>query len=164
MNALSKIRSMIPSPGTDKRSKLRSWAVGLLCGLMFSPLSYNIYSFFVSTPGNVVAMNSDTINKSAIACELLHGNSDIMSRFTHFTAPHPAGVEMMLCPECSGSEMPLDDTLLGEPVDTFKTKLSQVHSDSEEINDSVGRIISSLIIQKETLEFHLDHLRKNASP
>ena len=154
MNALSKIRSIIPSPGTDKRSKLRSWAVGLLCGLMFSPLSYNIYSFFVSTPGNVVAMNSDTINKSAIACELLHGNSDIMSRFTHFTAPHPAGVEMMLCPECSGSEMPLDDTLLGEPVD----------SDSEEINESVGRIISSLIIQKETLEFHLDHLRKNASP
>ena len=138
------------------------WAVGCLFGLVISPLTYNIYSFFVPTPGNVVALNSDTINKVAQACKLLHHNSDLMGRFGHYIIPHTK--QELFCMECSGNKVYEDDTLLDEPIDDGKTKLSQVHDDSQEINRAIGSIINSLSIQHETLNNNLQRLRDQSYP
>jgi len=149
-------------PNKPCRRSTLIWAVGCLFGLIISPLTYNIYSFFVPTPGNVVALNSDTINKVAQACKLLHHNSDLMGRYSHYTTPHTK--QELFCMECSGSKVYEDDTLLDEPIDDGKTKLSQVHDDSSEINSSVGRIINSLSIQHHTLSIHLQRLRDQSYP
>ena len=50
------------------------WGLGCAFGLLASPMSYNIYSSLAPTPGNVVALNTDTINKIAISRDLLHPN------------------------------------------------------------------------------------------
>ncbi len=143
------------------RPTLRSWAIGVLSGLLISPLSYNVYSLFVATPGNVVARNSDTINKIAEACDLLHRNSDLMGRYAHYTKPH-IGTESF-CMECSGSKVYEDDIPLDEPIDDAQTKLSQVHDDSVEINKAISSIISSLLIQNDTLDNNLRRLRTQSN-
>lgn len=138
------------------------WGLGCTFGLLASPMSYNIYSSLAPTPGNVVALNTDTINKIAISCDLLHRNSDLMARYSHYSQPHPAGVETPFCMECSGAELEIEDLGLGEPKDDFYVRLSQVYKDASEVNKSVGLIINSLLIQNETLAHHLKKLRDNA--
>ena len=144
------------------RPSLRSWSIGLLSGLLIYPLSYAILSHFVSTPGNVVALNSDTINKVAFACDLLHKNSDIMGRYAHYTVPHTE--TQMFCMECSGNENYDEEMILDEPIDDLKTRLSQVHKDSLEINKSVATIVNALLIQNETLNNNLRRLRDQSYP
>ena len=136
------------------------WGLGCTFGLLASPMSYNIYSSLAPTPGNVVALNTDTINKIAISCDLLHRNSDLMARYSHYSTPHPIDTEIPFCMECSGAEFKEEDLDLGEPKDDFYVRLSQVHKDASEVNKSVGLIINSLLIQNETLSHHLGQLRE----
>jgi len=156
------------------RNRLRSnvirflwiWGFGCIVGTMLtffiiSPLTYSVYSLYVPTPGNVVALNSDTINKAAIVSDLLHRNSDLMGRYSHYTTPHPPGKETLFCMECSGSTVYSDEVVLDEPVDDSSMKLSQVYADATEINKAVATIIQSLSIQHETLSMNLEKLRKN---
>ena len=138
------------------------WGLGCAFGLLVSPMSYNIYSSLAPTPGNIVALNTDTINKIAISCDLLYHNSDLMARYSHYSKPHPAGVETPFCMECSGAECKKEDLDLGKPKDDFYLRLSQVYDDAEEVNDAVARIAQSLLIQNETLTNHLKQLRDNA--
>lgn len=137
------------------------WGLGCTFGLLASPMSYNIYSSLAPTPGNVVALNTDTINKIAISCDLLHRNSDLMARYSHYSQPHPIDVEVPFCMECSGAELEIEDLGLGEPKDDFYVRLSQVYKDASEVNKSVGLIINSLLIQNETLAHHLKKLREH---
>jgi len=136
------------------------WALGCAFGLFVSPISYNMYSSLVATPGNVVALNTDTINKIAISCDLLHRNSDLMARYSHYSQPHPIDAEIPFCMECSGAEFEEEDLDLGKPKDDFYVRLSQVYDDASEVNKSVGLIINSLLIQNETLTHHLGRLRE----
>ena len=110
----------------------------------------------------MVARNSDTINKIAIACDLLHKNSDTMGRYAHYLAPHTK--TEMFCMECSGTENYNEDMMLDEPIDDSKTRLSQVNDDSVEINKAVGTMIHSLVIQHETLNRTLRRLRDQSYP
>ena len=142
------------------KHKAITLCVGFVLGFAISPLSYSIYSLFVPTPGNTVALNSDTINQVAKACDLLHRNSDLIGRFSHYILPHPPNIVTMLCPECSGAAEHQDDTVLPAPVDDSKTKLSHVHADSQEVNGGVRRIVQSLSIQYHTLKMNLDRLRE----
>ena len=136
------------------------WGLGCTFGLLVSPMSYNIYSSLAPTPGNVVALNTDTINKIAISCDLLHRNSDLMARYSHYSQPHPIDVEIPFCMECSGAEFEEEDLDLGEPKDDFYVRLSQVYDDASEVNKAVARIVNSLLIQNETLTHHLNQLRE----
>jgi len=137
------------------------WGLGCAFGLLVSPLSYNIYSSLAPTPGNIVSLNTDTINRIAKSCDLLYENSDLMARYSHYSTPHPVGVEIPFCMECSGGESNREDFGLGEPKDEFYVRLSQVYDDALEVNTAVGRIVSSLLIQNETLNIHLNQLRNN---
>jgi len=131
-------------------------------GLAISPLTYNIYSYFAPTPGNVVALNSDTINKMAIVCDLLHGNSDIMARYSHYLAPHTK-LELF-CMECTGNPGERDEMLLEEPIDDGKTKVAQVHDDYKEINKSMTGLIQALNVQRETLSIALQRMKDQSYP
>lgn len=141
------------------------WGFGCVFGAMLtffviSPLTYSVYSLYVPTPGNVVALNSDTINKAAIASDLLHRNSDLMGRYSHYTTPHPAGKETLFCMECSGSTVYSDEVPLDKPTDESSMKLSQVYKDATEINKAVICIIHGLSIQHQTLIANLKRLRE----
>mgnify|MGYP001206974772 CR=1 FL=1 len=138
------------------------WGLGCTFGLLVSPMSYNIYSSLVATPGNVVALNTDTINKIAIACDLLHRNSDMMGRYSHYLTPHYQ--QELFCMECSGQECETEHLGLGEPTDDFYVRLSQVYDDSREINRSLGSMINALAVQNETLHNNLQKLRDQSHP
>ena len=140
------------------------WGLGCAFGLLASPMSYNIYSSLVATPGNVVALNTDTINKIATACDLLHRNSDMMGRYSHYLSPHPIDAEIPFCMECSGAEFEEEDLDLGNPKDDFYVRLSQVYDDSREINRSLGSMINALAVQNETLNNALRRLRDQSYP
>ena len=143
------------------RPTLRSWSIGLLSGLLISPLSYAVYSYFVSTPGNVVSLNTKNVNSVGQACDLLFSNSDLLMRYAHYTVPHTEFVNM--CPECGDTQVHPETLEYGTPTDTFKTKLSDVYQDSEEIDKGLQRIIHSLLLQRQTLSRNLERLRGNNS-
>ena len=150
-------------PITPFRRSALILGTGLLFGLVISPLTYNIYSFFVPTPGNIVALNSDTINRAGLVCDLLHTNSDIMGRFSHYIKPHTK--MELFCLECSGGiRISNDDLLFDEPIDSPRTGLSQVYKDAREVNNSMAQIQMSLETQRNTLSNNLQRLRDQSYP
>lgn len=135
-------------------------AIGFIVGFATSPVPYAIYSGFAATPGNVTKLNHNTINHVAVITQLLEQNSDIMSRFSHYTKPHMENVPHMLCPECYGTPPHIPEKLdLTPGADIVTTDLGAVYDDAHEVNKSVATITQGLLIQRDALEHTLRNLR-----
>ena len=105
------------------------------------------------------SQNTVSIDKVGVASELLYENSDLMQRFSHYTDGHHEKV--MLCPECSVGEK----SIFGEeevPLHEDSRPDQSLLKDAYEISQGIERMCSSLRVQKESLSYTLQRLRKQA--
>jgi len=111
----------------------------------------------VATPSSIICINSDTINKIGRLSEVMHDNSDMMMRFSHYLTPHTTIVPV--CPECGGRHNVPQRAVYIDPVDDGQGTLDDLRSDALELNNSVARILASLMNQHVTLRNTLTKLR-----
>lgn len=110
-------------------------------------------------------INTDTIILIGDLCDLMHDNSDLMMRFSHYTNRHHPSEEVWFCPECSMGNTSIigKDNTTDTPQNpvrwwpgNYRQSLSK---DAQEVRSGILGISGGLLIQKETLTRTLDRLR-----
>jgi len=110
-----------------------------------------------ATGSSIICINTDTINKIGMLNEVMHDNSDAMMRFAHYLNPHTSPVSM--CPECGGRHNVPERAVYIEPVDDGQGSIDDLHSDANELNKAVVRVLTNLMHQNVTLKNTLEKLR-----
>ena len=90
--------------------------------------------------------------------DTLYQNADLMQRFSHYTAPHPAGSEVVFCPECTEGTTERRKAVVfvatSEPVAELN-----LEETSEELTESLASHLIMLHVQRATLERTLERMR-----
>ena len=120
--------------------------------------------FTIGELREVQKINTETIKQLGRNAALLHDNSDLVMRYSHWTVGHPDPVSF--CPECFST--PIANTA-DEVIDRINQSPSGATSDNlardaEEILRGVSSIGASIYGQRRGLLFTLTTLRKMAHP
>ena len=140
------------------RKHILGFCIGIVLGFLATNLLYILYCVFLPTPGDIVSMNSATLNDVARVSEILHENSDLMSRFAHYQVPHD-DVPYMLCPECSDNVFISPIVDYGSERNSPHTTIIEVYDDALEMHNAISAIKVSLLVQQETLRKSLERHR-----
>lgn len=90
--------------------------------------------------------------------DALYQHADLMQRFSHYTEPHPAGSEVVFCPECTEGTTERQGAVVfvvpPEPV----AELNPAET-TKELANSLASHLSELRVQRATLERTLERMR-----
>ena len=90
--------------------------------------------------------------------DALYKNADLMQRFSHYTAPHQAGSEVVFCPECTEGTTERQGAIVfvSPPEPVAELNLEET---SEELTESLASHLIMLHVQRATLERTLERMR-----
>ena len=139
------------------KSRIPTVVLSLILGSLIGHMAATRGYTGAATVSSIIRENTDTINKLGSLNEILHDNSDTMMRFAHYLNPHTTHTQ--LCPECSGRHHEPSRTVYGEPVDDGVGGIDDLRSDARELNNAVGRTLSHVACQHDTLTRALAKMR-----
>jgi len=142
------------------RSNLLYAGMGFVLCFILSPLANNLLSLTTTLPSGIVRANDETIAVLSKTAQLMEYKAELLHRLRHYHQDHSIINDQ--CPEClnrgfDGDEYP---PYRPEPRAKKFDTLDDVLQDSLEIYASIDSIRLSTIIQAQSLEIHLNHLRE----
>jgi len=142
------------------RSNLLYAGMGFVLCFILSPLANNLLSLTTTLPSGIVRANDETIAVLSKTTQLMEYKAELLHRLRHYHQDHSVINDQ--CPEClnrgfDGDEYP---PYRPEPRAKKFDTLDDVLQDSLEIYASIDSIRLSTIIQAQSLEIHLNHLRE----
>jgi len=143
------------------RSNLLYAGIGFILCFILSPLANNLLSLTTTLPSDIVRANNETVTLLAETAKVLDYKTELLQRLRHYHQDHSDVNDQ--CPEClnRGFDEVEYPTHQPEPSTKKFNTLDDVLRDSLEIYTCLKSIRMSTIIQAQSLEIHLNHLREN---
>jgi len=142
------------------RSNLLYAGMGFVLCFILSPLANNLLSLTTTLPSDIVRANDETITLLGKTAEVLDYKTELLQRLRHYHQDHSVINDQ--CPECLNRGFDGDEYPPYQPEPRTKKfdSLDDVLQDSLEIHTCLASIRLSTIIQAQSLEIHLNHLRE----
>ena len=146
------------------RENLLYTGMGFILCFLLTPMANNLLSIITPIPSEIVRANDDTIELLGKTAQVQKYQAELLHRMRHYYQDHKSTNNS--CPECvnrgfdGGEYSPYEK----EPRTKGFNSLSDVLLDAQEIRESLDSIRVATIIQTQSLEIHLNHLRENPPP